>query len=322
MSAQHVVVTGASGFVGRHVLAALAGSGLRITALSRHPPDWMPAGVAFHGCDLLDPRATSAAMRELAPSHLIHSAWDVTPGVFWGAPANLDWVAASFVLYRAFADGGGRRAVFVGTCAEYDWSFSHLAESGTPLAPATFYGIAKHALHSVLAPLARQQGISLAWARLFLLYGPYEAPGRLVSGIARDILEGRRVALTEGTQVRDFMHVADVGRALAALLRSDVTGPVNIASGAPVQVRHVAEKIATLAGRPDLLDIGARPMPVQEPLFLTADVTRLREEVGFAPQFDLDTGLADTFAWWRARLGWERGRLDPRVKPGDDVGGE
>jgi nucleoside-diphosphate-sugar epimerase len=298
-----VVVTGSSGFVGRQVVAALAATDARVAALSRRRPHEMPQGVTFLACDLLEPGAAAEAMRTLKPTHLVHAAWDVTPGQFWGSRKNLDWAAASLALYREFAAAGGRRAVFLGTCAEYDWHSSTLAERSTPTVPITVYGAAKHGVHTILEAVARQHGGSLAWGRLFLLYGPHEAAGRLVSDLTKNLLEGRRVAVTEGVQLRDFMHVADAGAALARLLRSDVTGPVNIATGRTVPVRTVCQSIAALTGRPDLLDLGARPTPAGEPPCLAADVTRLRQEVGFSPRFDLESGLADTVAWWRSQLG-------------------
>ena len=159
------------------------------------------------------------------PTHLLHLAWDARPGLFWTSTENLRWVAASLGLYLAFAASGGRRAVVAGSCAEYDWSHSELDEARTPLVPRTLYGEAKRALHTLLERAAAQSGVELAWGRLFFLYGPHEAEGRLVSDVARALLAGREARCSEGSQQRDFMHVADAGRAFAALVASDVTGP-------------------------------------------------------------------------------------------------
>jgi nucleoside-diphosphate-sugar epimerase len=134
---------------------------------------------------------------------------------------------------------------------------------------------------------------------LFFLYGPHEPPGRLVSEVAAGLITGKRVETTAGLQERDFLHVADASEALVALMDSEVKGPINIASGKCVPVRQVVETLGQLGGRPDLLAIGARAAPPDEPARLAADVSRLRAELGFTPRYGLKDGLAATLQWWR-----------------------
>jgi nucleoside-diphosphate-sugar epimerase len=99
------------------------------------------------------------------------------------------------------------------------------------------------------------------------------------------------------------MHVDDVASAFAALLDCDVEGAVNIGSGEGVPVRAIAEALAQAAGRPDLLDVGALAQRPGDPQEITADIARLRDEVGFSPRHPLSDGLASTIAWWRERAG-------------------
>lgn len=146
---------------------------------------------------------------------------------------------------------------------------------------------------------AVQDGVSLAWGRLFFMYGPHEAPNRLVPDVVQALLRGVPALCGPGTAERDFMHVANVGGALAATLDSAHVGPVNIASGQCVPIREVVQTLAGLIGRPDLARLGARRAPKDEPRRLAANVTVLRESVGFTPRFALAEGLADTLAWWR-----------------------
>jgi nucleoside-diphosphate-sugar epimerase len=236
------------------------------------------------------------ALHIIAPSYLLHLAWFTEPGCFWDAPENLDWVAASLRLVRAFGKRGGERLVVAGTCAEYDWRNELLDEFSTPLKPATLYGAAKAALFNIVERAAGPLDISLAWGRIFFPYGPREQPGRLISGILDGIAAGRSVPCSEGTQVRDFMHVEDVGNALVTLLDSPVGGPVNIASGVGVTVRNVVEQIAFLAHGGNLVEFGGRPMQAGEPPLMNAAVDRLRNELAFTPRFGLEDGLADTVA--------------------------
>jgi nucleoside-diphosphate-sugar epimerase len=124
-----------------------------------------------------------------------------------------------------------------------------------------------------------------------------------------DLLQGREARCTHGAQVRSFLHVADVGGAFAALLNSEVQGPVNIGSGESMEIRELLVRLSRRLGRPELLNLGARAAPANEPATLLPDIGRLRDEVGFRPQFTLDEGLADTIEWWRTELSLKaRGR--------------
>jgi nucleoside-diphosphate-sugar epimerase len=277
-----VLLTGASGFIGSHALRLLEERGHEVHSDREN---------------LLDPDAAGRLVRAARATHLLHLAWYAVPGKFWTAPENRRWVDASLRLLRAFYERGGQRAVAAGTCAEYDWSGGGvLSERTTLLRPTTPYGEAKARTYQSAAVLGQ-----LAWGRIFFLYGPGEHPERLVSSVARRLLAGREAPTSEGTQVRDFMHVEDVARAFVELVESHVTGAVNIGSGVPVTVRAVVEEVARAAGRPDLLRIGALPQRSGEPPELVADVTRLNREVGFAPGFDLAQGVAQTVDWWRAQ---------------------
>jgi len=294
-------VTGASGFVGLPVLERLVCAGAEVHALStRARPPELP-GVCWHRADLADRDEVDGLLDGIAPERLVHLAWCTEHGRFWRAPENVLWVQWSLQLVHAFVRRGGRRLLVLGTCAEYDWSSVEgpLSESASPLAPATLYGAAKDALRRVTHAYTEQEGVELAWGRLFFLYGPREAPGRLVPSVIRSLLAGEPVATGSGEQVRDFMHVEDVAGAVVALLDSPVVGAVNIASGAAVTVGELIDRIVQLLGRPELVRRGALPERAGEPRLLLADVARLRDEVGFRPHWALGDGLAASVRWWQ-----------------------
>lgn len=297
---KRVLVTGATGFIGRQSLAALRARNVEVYAVSsRTPPSG--DGVRWLKVDLLAPGAAGETVRAVSPTHLLHLAWYAVPGRFWTAPENLPWVQASVDLLRALADAGGR-FVGAGTCAEYAPADGDCDERRTPVRPATLYGACKHAVGTI-ADAVNGARVSAAWGRVFHLYGPGEAEGRLVPAVVRALLARQPAECTAGTQLRDFMHVQDVGEAFVALLESDVRGPVNIASGEPVTVADLVVRLARGLDAEPLLRLGARPTPAGEPPRLTADVRRLRQEVGFHPSHTLDAGLAETLRWWReARL--------------------
>lgn len=294
------MLTGATGFVGRHALSALVQAGHEVHAVARRRGPAL-AGVTWHEADLLD---GCQVVGDVSPEILVHLAWYAEHGKFWSSPENVRWVEASLALLRAFAATGGRRVVMAGTCAEYEWSRDLYHESA-PTRPATLYGAAKHGLHVVASAFAEQAGLSLAWGRLFFLYGPSEEPGRFVPSLVLLLLRREPAAMTEGSQRRDFLHVADAGSAFAALADSTVTGAVNVASGRAVALRELAGEIAQLLDGGELLRIGALPAPAGEPAALIADVRRLSEEVGWSPAIGLGDGLADVIAWWRELLSHE-----------------
>jgi nucleoside-diphosphate-sugar epimerase len=283
---KRVLLTGASGFVGRHCARHLESRGWEVHA---------------QRVDLLNPSETSALIRELRPDALLHLAWYSKHRLYWTADENFDWLNASLHLLREFTAAGGKRFVGAGTCAEYDWSVAgHCDEATTPSNPATVYGACKYALHLAANALCRKYGVSYAWGRLFFLYGPDEHPERFVPSVVGSLLRSETARCTSGEQIRDFLHVDDAASALAALLGSDIQGVVNIASGTAVPLRDIARTIARVIGREDLLALGALPMNANDPPVLTAATGRLRNEVGWTPSRTLRQGLEQTIDWWRA----------------------
>lgn len=291
-----VMLTGASGFLGRSVLAALTAAGHEVHALARRAGPQAP-GVSWHEIDLLD---GAEIVGEVRPEILVHLAWYAEHGRFWTSLENVRWVEGSLALLRAFAAAGGQRVVMAGTCAEYEWSREVYAESA-PCRPATLYGACKHGLRVVAEALSGQVGLSFAWGRIFFLYGPGEVPTRFVPSLVLPLLKGEPARMTEGSQLRDLLHVADAGSAFAALADSSLSGVINIGSGIGVALSEVATSIAGHTGSAELLEIGALAQREGEPPSLVAGVRRLEGELGWRPRIALEVGLAETVEWWRAR---------------------
>lgn len=301
---RRVLLTGASGFIGSNAIDSLHQRGFEVHALSsRDAPRGGTSDLAsWHRVDLLDPVAMRALVERLGASHLLHLAWYAEHGRFWSSTESVRWVEASLALLRAFGECGGERAVMAGTCAEYDWTGAgRCVEGVSPLVPSTLYGTCKHALRMVGEAWCAQVGIQFAWGRIFFLYGPGEHPERLVPSVARAVLAGQPAPCSHGRQLRDFLHSADVADAFVALLDSPVCGAVNVGSGEPVSIAELVELVASGAGRPELVRLGALPAREGEPLELVADVGRLRDEVGWAPRLSLTEGIEQTVAWWRER---------------------
>jgi nucleoside-diphosphate-sugar epimerase len=289
-----VLVTGGSGFIGSQTLAPLAARGFRVHVASRRIPSTAAVShdITFHKCDLDSPEQVWRLLHETRPTHLLHLAWYAEHGRFWTSPKNLDCVAASLTLFRAFAECGGKRIVAAGTCAEYDWTTGaeRFAES-SPVKPHTLYGRAKDSLRAILEQWSTGAGLSSAWGRVFLLYGPGEDERRLVPSIAGPLAEGGIAKCLCGTHVRDFLHVNDVAAAFAALVDSAVTGPVNVSSGEGIELGQVARLLAGPSVPAGRLQIEQRPFTPENPQHIVGDATRLRDEVGWRPSRTLEQGL-------------------------------
>jgi nucleoside-diphosphate-sugar epimerase len=104
---------------------------------------------------------------------------------------------------------------------------------------------------------------------------------------------------SHGEQIRDFLYVKDVAGAFVALLESEVTGPVNIGSGQPVTLKNLVHGVAEILDRRDLVRLAVLPSPADEPPLLVADTVRLRDEVGWRPEYGLRSGLEETVEWWK-----------------------
>lgn len=306
---KRVLVTGASGFIGRCALPALARRGYEVHAISRK--QLALEGIHWHVADLLDAQRLPTLLADIRPSHLLHLAWYAEHGKFWTSRENRRWLEVSTALMRAFRDAGGQFAVGAGSCAEYDWREGYCDENTTPLAPATEYGACKHAAHLGMEEIGNPSGIGCAWGRIFHLYGPHEHPARFVASIIRSLLLGQEAICTEGTQIRDFLHVEDVAEGFIALLDAGRAGSFNLGAGQPITLADLGRRIASLIGRPEMLKLGALPMAAEDPPILVPRPGRLAQDLKWSPRYTLDQGLRHTIDWWRRELALTTGDSTP-----------
>jgi nucleoside-diphosphate-sugar epimerase len=298
---KRVLVTGGRGFIGRHTLAPLLSRGFEVHATASSddiPADLTALPVTWHVCDLLKKDHSDALIRAVAPSHLLHTAWITDHRDYWTNPKNLAWVAATLHMVLAFSQAGGQRYVSAGTCAEYEWSTDLYDELTSKMEPATLYGRAKLTAHELAIAASDALNISVATGRVFFAYGPNENPNRIVPYACQMLAKGHPAQFASGTLERDFLHVSDAGQGFAALLDSDLTGPVNIASGIGVTLGTIVTKLGQIAGSEDLIELGALSDRPNDPSKMVANISRIWS-TGWRPQIDLKRGLEDTFSWWR-----------------------
>jgi len=297
-----ILLTGAGGFIGQHTIPFLLKKGYEVHAVDivKKPSQIIKSKKLFwHECDVLDLSAQKRLCAEINATHLLHFAWYAVPGKYWTSLENLAWVKASLDLLINFKKQEGKRAVLAGTCAEYDWDYGYCSEEITPIRPQMLYGTCKNSLQQILSQFSKQAGINSAWGRIFFVYGPYEHPSRFIPYVICSLLQDKPAQCKHGNQIRDFLHVQDVASAFVSLLESNVTGPVNIASGTPIALKDAVNTIADKLNKRDLVRFRESPSPLKEPRLLVAEVKRLNSEVSWKPSYDLERGLEQTIDWWK-----------------------
>lgn len=286
-----VLLTGASGYLGQHVLARLRERGCEVILLGRS----RPAGaedLSWLAVDLLECRDLTPVLREARASHLLHLAWYAEYGWFWHSPLNLRWVDASLRLLQAFTEEGGRHAVMTGSCAEYDWSGAGLFhEDHTPMNPVSLYGAAKDATRRLAQAWCREQGTTLAWGHVFFPFGPGEARQRMLPSLI-EVFRGRAAPFGVNAEARrGMLPVRDAAQALVHLLAQGCDGRYNICSGQPVQVGEVVRTLARLCGVDPSPVLSLATVRPGDPALLAGDNSRLLA-TGWRPTLTLEQGLA------------------------------
>jgi nucleoside-diphosphate-sugar epimerase len=302
MSGQCALVTGATGFIGRHLVAALIDAQMQVVALvrprSRVPDQWRGRVICVECADW-----SEAGLRTALASQSFDVAFhlaaygvrpsDRDPGLM--LRINVDLPALLVHLCRE----RGARLVMAGTFSEYQSPAdrSRLTEQ-SPLETGKIYGASKAAGGIVASALAESLGVKLRLLRFFKVYGDGEAPHRLLPTLVAGLSRGERVQLSDGTQVRDFIYVDDVVEAcikagddmLSHERASTVTW--NVCTGAGHSVQTFAALVARAMGkRAELLGFGDLPMRADDESYLVDDGERISRELRWRPKHDLESGI-------------------------------
>nr|WP_207199881.1 NAD(P)-dependent oxidoreductase [Pseudomonas sp. TH43] len=277
------MVTGATGFVGRHLVAALLARGCTVRAVARNAEtaQGMPwiNDVEFVSADIHAPELDTAALTD-GIDVLAHLAWPGLPNyrALFHFEHNL---MADYRFIKSAVEAGVKQVLVTGTCFEYGMQSGPLSEQTEPQ-PSNPYGLAKHTLHLFLQNLAQEQPFTLQWARLFYLHGEGQNPNSLLAALDRAIDAGDQAFnMSAGEQLRDFLPIETAAGHLASVLqRRDFDGVINCASGQPVSVRALVEQRLRERGANLNLNLGHYPYPTHEPLAFWAVTERLQQLLG------------------------------------------
>jgi GDP-4-dehydro-6-deoxy-D-mannose reductase len=303
-----LLLFGASGFAGAHLLEAAGAAGLHVAAASRRGTEAAPP------CDLLDPASVDACIDAVSPDLVVNAAGSSSVARSWERPGEVFAVNATGVLN--LLEATARRApaahlLCLSSAAVYgerEEAEMPLDESA-PLEPVSPYGAGKAAMEALCAQYERGRGLRIAVVRAFNLIGPGQPPFSAASALARQIAEAEgaaeasvELALGNPNAARDTTDVRDAARALVEISRRRLSGVYNLCSGRAPTVAELAHGLA----RATSLEVETRVDPAlarpSDPPLLLGDPSRLRQATGFRPEIPLERSLSDLLEWWRGAL--------------------
>lgn len=289
-----VLVTGASGFLGRHLTRRLLSDGVEVHAVSRR--DRQEPGAVWHRCDLERQAEALRLFERLRPRLVFHLAGFVSGARELAAvsPAMRRNLDATLHVLLAAHGAGAERIVLAGSQEEP-------AGDRWPPVPGSPYALSKFAASTAARTMHALYGVPTVIGRIFMVYGPgRQDEGKLIPYLARTLLAGGTAELTSGRRAVDWVYVEDVVDGLLLLaIRPDLEGEtLDLGTGVATTVADVARRVRALAGDGEIT-FGARPDRPHE-VEVTADPESTRRRTGWWPGVALEEGLERTLAWFRS----------------------
>lgn len=280
---ERILVTGSTGFIGRHVVPLLLYHEQEVLTTSRDERkarqfDWY-SETEYKSCDIYNKDIDFFSFFG-EPEVIIHLAWDGLPN--YKSPFHVEKnLPANCHFLKNFLEGGVKKMVVTGTCYEYGMQCGCLSEDIATM-PVTQYGLAKDTLRKYLEMLIADCNTSFNWVRLFYMYGEGQNENSLIPQLKRAIISGERMFnMSGGEQLRDYLNVKTVAEYICCIaLQTDINGVLNCCSGKPISIRRLVEKVISEMNSDITLNMGYYPYPDYEPLAFWGDVSRLKRICG------------------------------------------
>lgn len=301
------LVTGATGFIGSHLVRRLSDEGWTVSALLRPGSELgrlsgTEETVKVVRGDVTDCRAVTSAVEAARPDAVFHLAMaPAHPGD--SAPARLEMIRHSVVGTAAVAEAciGAQpvRLVHAGSALEYAPGDSPHTEDD-PIGPVSFRGMAKACATTVVATYSNELGLDATVARIFSTYGPLEPKHRFIPTLVSAALDGTDIRLTRPGIRHDFVYVSDVADALIAIAEKGQPGEIfNVASGVEWSNEEVVEIAEKVTGASIRIGPGEYPAKDADAPSRVADVSKTRRMLGWTAKRSLADGLGATYEWLR-----------------------
>ena len=262
-----IAVTGASGFIGQHVLTELLQHKTEIVAITRDAARLSKWEKSVQVVEMDIARTKPDCFDQIGcPDVLIHLAWDGLPN-YKSLHHFETELPKQYRFLKAMIEAGLPSLLVTGTCFEYGMQ-SGLLSAGMPTKPTNPYGYAKDALRQQLEYLKTLKPFNLTWGRLFYMYGEGQSSTSLYSKLKEAMSRGDKIFnMSGGEQLRDYLPVEEVARQIVrlAMAQGDI-GAVNICSGKPISVRRLVENWLSENNWKIDLNLGYHPYPDYEPM--------------------------------------------------------
>lgn len=293
-----VLITGATGFIGRMCLEKLQENNFEIHATYQNKPIHHSNHVFWHDCNILNALETTQLITKVKPEYLIHLAWFVDHKTYWTSEKNIDFIYATSNLYQTFSKNGGQKAILIGTSAEYDNNHSICEETKTPLNPSTLYGICKKQTFELIHQLKKLHPnyAAFTWVRLFNIYGPHENKFRLIPYLFTTFFQEKSPVLQTPKSIRDYIHVDNLSEILVNMLTIDTPETVNAGSGDQFSIEELANIIHKRFFSNKTTFQYANIIP--PPDCLIPDLTTLNS-LNIKLPHTLDSCLKNTYDWYK-----------------------
>lgn len=304
MTSGRVLVTGAGGFIGAHLVRRLGQDAAEVHALVRRPPRPAIGDVRYHVADLGEPEAVRAVCRTVRPATVFHLAGlvDLARSAEVARACVVDNLTAHVNLLEALRESPPARLVYTSSVEVYGGNPPPFRED-QPADPPSPYAITKLAAEQFCRLYGAPAGVAVCVLRLAPGYGPGQGAQRLIPSMIATALRGDALRLRDPGQERDFIYVEDLADAIARAGHASL-GPfelVNVGSEETLSLAELARLVLAAVGRPDLaVEHGAEPRAHEARRWGTS-AERARRLLDWKPMTDLVTGLARTVQWYRSQ---------------------
>lgn len=275
-SYKKVILTGATGLIGKEAIQYLKEENFEILPLSSKI------------CNLFHKDEIDKVFSEFKPQYLLNFAWCAT-GDYLTSDLNYKFVDGGMNMLKSFKKYGGMRAVFAGTCFEYKFKNEPLKENDE-LNPTTTYAKCKVELSQKATAFCKENDIDFAWGRIFYVYGKNENEKRLTPYIINNLKNNIPVEIKCGQLIKDYMYTKDIARAFVKVLTSNYEGTINICSGNGISLEDYGKAIAKKLNKTHLLTI--KHEQTSQPERIVGDNTKLAT-LGFLPKYQLKEALSE-----------------------------
>ncbi|WP_022854811.1 NAD-dependent epimerase/dehydratase family protein [Thermodesulfobacterium thermophilum] len=297
-------VTGATGFIGSHLVKRLAKEGWEVAVLIRHDSNlWRIKDVVskmklIYG-DFKEIEKVELEIQGFNPSVAFHLGWSGVKNRDFNSPEQIQNLMGTLTLLKVLKNSNCQVFVGLGSQAEYGVYNEPIDEEFCPK-PVTLYGLTKLCTGMLAQRLCELYGMRFVWLRLFGVYGPADNPSSLISYVILSLLNREKPALTKGEQKWDYLYVEDVVEAIYRVAVSEkVQGVFNLGSGKVHQIKSIVEQIRDLIDPSMGLGLGEISYDFNQTMYLQAKVDKLKKEINWYPKISLEEGLKRTVDWYK-----------------------